>query len=148
MVKKDSFVWGEAQTIAFESLKKVMTTCLVLALSDFTKPFIPETDSCEIGLGVVFMQGGGPIAYYSESLGIRAAKQSIYDKETMVILETLKRWRHYLLGNKLLIRTDQKSLKYITVSRLVEGIQLRKLLEFDYMMEYKKGKENIAAGAL
>lgn len=69
----------------------------------------------------------------------------------MAILEALKRWRHYFLGNQLVIRTDQKSLKYMTSQRLVEGIQhklLLKLLEFDYTIEYKKGKENKVADVL
>lgn len=51
----------------------------------------------------------------------------------------------------MVIRIDQKSLRYITTQRLVEGIQhklLLKLLEFDYIVEYKKGKENLVADAL
>lgn len=55
------------------------------------------------------------------------------------------------MGTQLVIRTYQKSLKYITTQRLVEGIQhklLLKLLEFDYIVEYKRGKENLVAGAL
>lgn len=55
------------------------------------------------------------------------------------------------MGNQVVIRTDRKSLKYITTQRLVEGIQhklLLKLLEFDYVIEYKKGKENVTTHAL
>jgi hypothetical protein len=69
----------------------------------------------------------------------------------MAILEALKRWRHYFLGTKLLIKTDQKSLKFITEQKVAGGIQhklLLKLLEFDYAIDYKKGKENRAADAL
>jgi len=55
------------------------------------------------------------------------------------------------LGNLLIIRTDHQSLKYMIDQRLAEGVQhklLLKLLEFDYKIEYKKGKENLAANAL
>jgi hypothetical protein len=65
---------------------------------------------------------------------VKAFSQSIYEKEAMAILEALRKWRHYLLGNKLFIKTDQKSLKYLTSQRLLEGIQhklMLKLLEFD-----------------
>lgn len=51
----------------------------------------------------------------------------------------------------MILKTDQQSLKYITTQRLTEGIQhklLLKLLEFDYTVEYKKGKENVVADAL
>jgi hypothetical protein len=76
---------------------------------------------------------------------------SAYEKEALAIIEALKRWRHYFLGSKLVIKTDQQSLKFITDQRITEGIQhklMLKLLEFDFSIEYKKGKENVVAGAL
>lgn len=97
------------------------------------------------------MQQGRPIAFFSKTIGPRAAALSTYDKETLAILEALKKWRHYLVGNELLIRTDQKSLKFITGQKVSEGIQhklLLKLLEFNCKIEYKRGKENKAADAL
>jgi hypothetical protein len=30
---------------------------------------------------------------------------SIYEKEAMAILDALRKWRHYFLGNKLIIKT-------------------------------------------
>ena len=55
------------------------------------------------------------------------------------------------MASKLIIKTDQKSLKYMSSQRQLEGIQhklMLKLLEFDYSIEYKKGSENIAIDAL
>lgn len=89
VLKKDSFAWDEAQTEAFEHLKRVMIACPVLALPDFSRPFVLETDACGTGLGAVLMQEGRPIAYYSKTLGVRAAAQSIYDKEAMA-----RFWKH------------------------------------------------------
>ena len=69
----------------------------------------------------------------------------------MAILEALRKWRHYFLGNKLIIKPDQSSLKYLASQRLIEGIEhklMLKLLEFDYKIEYKKGVENKVADAL
>lgn len=45
LLKKDSFRWTEAATIAFEALKKAMTTPHVLALPDFNSTFIIEMDA-------------------------------------------------------------------------------------------------------
>lgn len=151
LLKKDSFHWSAEQEAAFAQLKQVLTTCPVLALPDFSQPFVLETDACGTGIGAVLMQKGKPIAYYSKCLSPTAAAQSIYEKEALAILEALKKWRHYLLGNPLVIKTDQQSLRFMTTQRLTEGIQhklLLKLLEFDYTIEYKKGKENLAADAL
>jgi hypothetical protein len=97
------------------------------------------------------MQKGKPLAFFSKSLGPKNSAQSIYEKEAMAILEALKKWRHYFLGNKLIIKTDQSSLKYLASQKLLEGIQhklMLKLLEFDYVIEYKKGIENKVADAL
>ena len=97
------------------------------------------------------MQQGRPLAYFSKSLGPKADMQSVYEKEAIAILEAIKKWRHYLVGNKLIIKTDHESLKHTVTQRLTEGIQhklLLKLLEFDYTIEYKRGKENLVADAL
>lgn len=150
-LRKNAFEWSSAQDEAFNKLKQIMITAPVLALPDFTQPFILETDASGNGIGAVLMQAGKPLAYFSKTLGPRAVAASVYDKEAIAILEALKKWKHYFASSKLIIRTDQQSLKYIQEHRLVEGIQhklLVKLLGFDYVIEYKKGKENRAADAL
>uniref|UniRef100_A0A8R7UGS9 Reverse transcriptase domain-containing protein n=1 Tax=Triticum urartu TaxID=4572 RepID=A0A8R7UGS9_TRIUA len=150
MLKKETFQRGPTQKQAFQLLKQTMTSCPVLAIPDFSLPFTIEADACATGLGAVLMQKGSPLAFLSKSLGPKSAAQSIC-KEAMAILESLKKWRHYIWGNSLIIKADQHSLKYMTTQRLTEGVQhklLLKLLEYDYTIEYKKGKENVVADAL
>jgi hypothetical protein len=128
-----------------------MCSAPVLALPNFKLPFILETDASASGIGVAVMQEGRPIALYGQALGPKAAAQSTYYKEALTILQALKKWRHYFLGGKLIMRTDQESLKFMMTQRLSEGIQhklLLKLLEFDYSITYKKGKENKVVDAL
>ena len=63
----------------------------------------------------------------------------------------VQKWMHYLLPNHFIINTDQRSLKYLLEQRLNTPIQqqwLPKLLEFDYEIHYRHGKENVAADAL
>jgi hypothetical protein len=58
----------------------------VLALPDFTNPFLIETDASEAGVGAVLMQGGHPIAFVSKSLGSKLRGLSTYEKEYVAIL--------------------------------------------------------------
>lgn len=128
-----------------------MTNPPVLALPNFDLPFTIETDASGFGLGAVLMQQGRPLAYLSQTLGVKSAALSIYEKEAMAILLALKKCRHYLVGHKVIIKSDQKSLKYLSSQRLLEGVQhklMLKLLEHDYVIEYKKGRENKVADAL
>ena len=151
MLKKEAFHWTPKQTAAFNQLKHKLTSAPVLALPNFSLPFQLETDASGTVLGAVLMQQNRPIAYFSKSLGPKSAALSTYEKEALAILEALKKWRHYVVGNELHIKTDQKSLKFITEQKVSEGIQhklLLKLLEFNYKIDYKKGNTNKAADAL
>lgn len=122
VLKKDSFHWGSEQQATFIQLKHIMTTCPVLALPNFTRAFNVEADACASGIGAALMESGRPLAYYSKCLGPKVAAQSVYEKEALATLEAIKKWRHYLLGSKLVIKIDQQSLKYMTTQRLTEGI--------------------------
>ena len=61
-------MWTSATEEAFLWLKQAMVEAPVLAIPDFTKPFVLEIDACDYGLGVVLMQEGHPIAYLSKPL--------------------------------------------------------------------------------
>jgi len=69
----------------------------------------------------------------------------------MAILHAVDTWRPYLLGRRFQIRTDHQSLKYFLEQRLSSPQQnkwLAKMLECDYEIIYKKGRENIVEDAL
>ncbi|KAK9211844.1 hypothetical protein WN943_001222 [Citrus x changshan-huyou] len=107
-LKKDRFGWSSEATVAFEELKQAMSSVPVLAMPDFTKPFIVEIDASSFGLGAVLLQGQQPVAYYSQVLGPRAHLKSIYEKELMAIVFAILKWRPYLpdFTKPFIIETD------------------------------------------
>lgn len=151
LTKKDCFDWSEEATDAFNKLKQALCEAPVLALPRFDLPFVVETDACGNGIGAVLMQEGHPLSYISRHLKGKQLHLSIYEKELLAVVFAVQKWRHYLLTGHFIIKTDQRSLKYLLEQRLNTPIQqqwLPKLLEFDYEIQYKQGKENLVADAL
>ncbi|GKA52116.1 transposon ty3-G gag-pol polyprotein [Tanacetum coccineum] len=136
---------------AFMTLKQAMIQTPVLALPDFQKTFVVETDASGIGIGAVLQQEGHPIAYLSKTLAPNHHSLSTYKKEFQAVLMDLDKWRDHLLDRHFKIKTDDLSLKYLLNQRLTTSFQtkwLPKLLGFDYEISYNKGTKNIVADAL
>lgn len=55
LLRKNAFQWNQKAEHAFFQLKKAMTTTSVLALADFTKSFIIDTDACDKGMAAILM---------------------------------------------------------------------------------------------
>lgn len=148
LLRKGQFLWNEESQIAFEKLKKAMIETPVLQLPDFKKSFVVETDACYQGIGAILMQDGHPIAHLSQALGPKSLGYSGYEKEFLAILLAIQEWRAYLICGTFIIRTAQKSLKYLLEQKISTPLQhkyMAKLMGFNYMIEYKKGNENGAA---
>jgi len=145
------FAWTPATDQSFQALKHALTTAPVLALPDFSKQFIVETDASDKGIGAMLQQEGHPIAYVSKALGPKSQGLSTYEKESLAILMAVDHWRSYLQPAEFLIQTDQRSLIHFDDQRLHSYWQqkaMTKLLGLQYKISYKKGSTNSAADAL
>jgi hypothetical protein len=144
LLKNDTkFDWSSKCNEAFEQLKVLLTTALVLAQPDIEKPFDVYCDAPGSGLGCVLMQEGKVIAYASRQLHRHEEHYPTHDLELAVVVHSLKIWRHYLLGNTCHLYTNHKSLKYIfTQSEL--NMRQRRWLElikdYDFEIHYHLGK--------
>ena len=118
-LKKDCYRWNEEVEQAFHQLKEVMTQVPVLAMPDFSKPFVIEANAFGFVVGAVLMQEGKPMAYHSQVLGQRTRQKSTYEKELMAIVMAVLKWRPYLLGRHFIIQTDQWSLKFLLEQRMI-----------------------------
>ncbi|WVZ04041.1 hypothetical protein V8G54_024847 [Vigna mungo] len=119
----------------------------VLAIPNYKETFVLETNASRSGIGVDLSQAQHPIAYFSKKISLRMQKKFVYIREFYAITEALANFRHYLLGNKLIIRTNQKSLKEFLKQQFQSPEQqqwLPKFLSYDFTIHYKLGKESDA----
>ena len=106
LLRKDNFKWSSQAQTAFDRLKELMCTALVLKLPDFKQAFVIETDASGGGIGAVLMQEGHPIAFLSKALSTRNLGLSVYEKELLALVMVVTKWRHYLVGSHFFFRTD------------------------------------------
>ncbi|KAF7828429.1 Ty3/gypsy retrotransposon protein [Senna tora] len=115
------------------------------------KLFVVETDASNTGVGAVLSQDGHPVAYFSKKLSKKLSLASAYVRELYAITQAVMKWRHYLLGRKFVVKTDHQSLKELmrqVVQTPEQQFYLTKLMGFDFDIEYRSGRTNLAADAL
>ena len=78
--KKDDLQWHEEAENDFQRIKEVMSSCPILALPIFPKPFVLECDASGEGIRVVLKQGQHPIDFESRKIHKHDNLYSIYDK--------------------------------------------------------------------
>ena len=75
----------------------------------------------------------------------------MHDMELAVIIHALKIWKHYLVGKKFLLLTQNVGLKYWFDQKAIKARQEKWLAfwsEYDFEIKNIKGKENIVANSL
>ena len=64
------------------------------------------------------MQEGRPVAFENRPIKLKYLHKAIYEKEMLVILHALKKWRPYLMGRHFNVKTNHDSLKHFLEQRL------------------------------
>ena len=85
MLKHDSFLWTPELELAVTQLKHALTTTPILALTDFSQPFVMEKNATTQGIGAMLSQHGHPLAYFSKKLSPQMSKASTYVRELYAI---------------------------------------------------------------
>ncbi len=92
-----------------------------------------------------------PEVYASKLLNRVEQNYSTIEKEALVMVSTLHKFRHYLLGNKFVFYVDHMALVYLVnkpqVSRRVTRWLLL-FLEYDFTIMYKPSKTHVIVDAL
>jgi hypothetical protein len=64
-------------------------------------------------MGAVLMQHHNPIYYHSETSSQVVVNYPTYDKDLYALVQSVKKWKHYLIGKETIIHIDHQSLQYL-----------------------------------
>ncbi|GFW68412.1 hypothetical protein TNCV_1191111 [Trichonephila clavipes] len=145
--KENLFVFGIQQKEAFEKLKKILSEGPILHIYKYGRKTELHTDACKQGYGAILLQEAEdgklhPVYYMSKKTNTAEEKYDSYELEVLEIINALKKFRVYLLGQAFKIVTDcsafQKTMqKKELITRIARwALQLE---EFDYEIEHRAG---------
>ena len=152
-------LWDDKCQGAFEELRMKLTSTDVLGYSDYTKPFVLETDASFKGLGAVLSQEQDGrlrvIAYASRSLRGSEKNMENYSSFKLELLALkwaiTEKFRDYLIGSTFTVYTDNNPLSYIQSTAKLGAIEQRwagQLALFSFQIKYRSGRSNRNADAL
>ena len=91
------------------------------------------------------------IAYFSEKLNESKKKYYSYDKEFYAVVQSFKKWRHYLMSKEFILYSDNHALQYIMQQpklKQKDAKWLEYLQSFNFVLKHIAGQSNKVAYAL
>jgi transposase InsO family protein len=158
MLKQDAkFQMTEEQLQAIETLKNALTSSPVLKIFEYGLKTELHTDASKDGYGAILCQVDPeddklhPVYYMSRKTTDAEKNYSSYELEVLAVIEAVKKFRIYLLGQKFKIVTDcQAFLGTINKIDLTTRVARWALLlqEYDFELEHRPGTRMVHVDAL
>lgn len=146
--KNSNFVWGEKQIKSFDELKQKLCTKPVLAIYDPSLPTEIHTDACKQGIAGILLQRQPdntlrPVMYFSRVTTREESMYHSYELETLAVVDSLRRFRVYVMGKHVRVVTDCSAVRDTLTKRdLIPRIARWWLLiqDYDISIDYRPGQ--------
>ena len=160
LVKKNTWIWGDAQQKAFEETKKLLTESPVLTLFDPNHHTVVSADASSFGLGAVLLQKSHqeeeykPVAFISRSMTQTEQRYAQIEKEALAFTWACERLSDYLTGLKFHIWTDHKPLVPLFSTKELEQVPIRvqrfrlRMMRYNFTISHVPGKTLTTADTL
>lgn len=156
LLKKDAvFEWKHEQQQSFETIKSILSSRPLLVLFDPSRDLELHTDASSVGLAAVLLmkmdEGLKPLSYFSRKTNEDECRYHSYELEMLAVVTSVERFRYYLLGRKFVIKTDCSAVKDAYKKKDINHRIARyflKLLEYDFVIEYRPGASMAHVDAL
>nr|GEW06245.1 reverse transcriptase domain-containing protein [Tanacetum cinerariifolium] len=153
--KNSPFIFSNECIRAFRTLKDKLTEASILIAPNWDQPFELMCDASNYAVGAVLGQRiekhFQPIHYASKTMNQAEENYTTTEKEMLAVVYAFKKFRSYLIMNKIIIYTDHSALKYLFAKKDAKAHLLRWILllqEFDFKVIDTRGAENYAADHL
>ena len=155
LAKDVTFKWSQTCEIAFDKLKTMLVSPPIMLSPNWDLPFEIMRDTSDYAIGVVLRQREDKnsflIYYARKTLDSTQSDYTTTEKEFLVVVFALEKFRSYIIGSPVTIFTDHAVLKYLlskqdTKPRLTRWIP--PCQEFNLTIKDKKGVENVVADHL
>ena len=155
LVSNTPFVFDRECMVAFDELKKKLSSAPIIAPPSWDLPFELMCDASDFAVGAVLGQRKDKLVhviyYASKVLNENQRNYTTTEKELLAIVFAFDKFRSYLIGSKVIVFTDHAALKYLLTKqeskpRLIRWILL--LQEFDIEIKDRSGAENKVADHL
>lgn len=154
LVSCKTFPLPQTALSAFDELKQDISKSIITTIN-YELPLVIETDASDYALAATLSQEGRPIAFFSRSLSDCEKRHSSIEKEACAIVESIRKWRHFLIGHHFKLITDQQALSFIFnlnhSSKIKNDKIMRWRLElscYSFDIVYRPGRDNIVADTL
>ncbi|GFW91653.1 transposon Tf2-9 polyprotein [Trichonephila clavipes] len=143
------FHFGPEQQLAFQTLRQKLSENPVLHIFKQGAKLELHTDASKFGYGAILLQQSDdnklhPVHYFSKKTTPQEEKYSSYELEVLAVIESLKKFRNYLVGNKFKIVTDCSAFqKTMSKKQLTPKIARWALFleDFNYEIIHRPGKQ-------
>ena len=144
-----TFRLSHTELSAFNYLKRILTSDLVLRLPNFELPFKVQTDASQLGIGAVLLQtypdGDRPVCYMSKKLTECQQRWPPIELECYAIVTAIQQWSPYLQGRRFILETDHKPLETLMQKPQLNAKceRWRMLLQsYDFVVKHIAGSSN------
>eukprot|EP00253_Pinus_taeda_P002030 PITA_02030 len=113
--------------------------------------WLVHCDASRTAIGAVLSQEDKPVAFFSEKLNESRHKYSSDDKEFYAVIQALKHWRHYFLGNEFVLILGNCVLQYVMQQHKLNHKHAKRveyLQSFTFVLKHISGQANKVADAL
>eukprot|EP00253_Pinus_taeda_P002632 PITA_02632 len=151
LTKDCELKWDPDCQFAFETLKTRIFEAPILRGPNWKLPFHISVDASDTSLGAVLGQKDlfpYAIYYTSKNLTPTELNYTVTEKEFLVVVHAINKFRHYITGYKNFVHTDHSTIRYLMKKPVTNGRVTRWLLllqEFNITVLDRPGKQNTVA---